>query len=61
MCYPTTCSICKLKTWAGCGKHIETALAGVPETERCAGWKTGKCPGVQAAKPATEGGAKKEL
>ena len=23
--------------------HIDSALAGVPEEERCPGWKTGKC------------------
>ncbi len=27
-----------LPTWAGCGKHIETALAGIPVDQRC------KCP-----------------
>lgn len=29
------------------GKHIESALSGVAEGDRCAGWKTGKCPGPQ--------------
>ena len=28
-------SECNKPTWAGCGQHIETALAGVPEAERC--------------------------
>ena len=23
--------------------HIDSALAGVPEEQRCPGWKTGKC------------------
>ena len=32
MCSPVTCRIC-----AGCGQHIEQALAGVPAERRCAG------------------------
>jgi len=29
--------------------HIDSALMGVPEADRCVGWKTGKCPtGVKA-------------
>lgn len=35
MCYRTECNKCHKPTWAGCGKHIESALAGVPEAERC--------------------------
>lgn len=35
MCSRTTCPNCKKPTWTGCGKHIEEALAGVPESERC--------------------------
>ena len=35
---------CQKSTWAGCGLHIESALQGVPEYERCAGWRTGNCP-----------------
>lgn len=38
MCMKVTCTKCGKPTWAGCGKHIEQALAGVPEAERC------KCP-----------------
>jgi len=30
--------VCGRPTWAGCGQHIEEALAGVPLDERC------KCP-----------------
>lgn len=26
---------CNKPTWAGCGQHIESALAGVPQAERC--------------------------
>ncbi len=37
MCQRTTCSICHKPTWEGCGRHIDMALAGVPETARCQG------------------------
>ncbi|MCA0251974.1 MAG: hypothetical protein LCH76_06720 [Actinobacteria bacterium] len=37
MCSPVICRICGKTTWAGCGQHIEQALAGVPEDQRCAG------------------------
>ncbi|PZR05590.1 MAG: hypothetical protein DI536_32040 [Archangium gephyra] len=35
MCYRTTCPKCQKATWGGCGRHIESALAGVPQAERC--------------------------
>ena len=35
MCRRVTCSVCKKPTWAGCGQHIEQALAGVPKGDRC--------------------------
>jgi len=40
-------------TWAGCGKHIETALADVPVDQRC------QCPraGASAAPAAPAAGA----
>jgi len=28
MCRKVECGTCKKPTWAGCGQHIETALAG---------------------------------
>ena len=36
MCSKVTCDICKKATWAGCGEHIEEALEGVAEADRCA-------------------------
>ncbi|KAH6567087.1 hypothetical protein BASA61_007588 [Batrachochytrium salamandrivorans] len=36
MCRMVQCSKCTKPTWAGCGMHIETALAGVPVESRCA-------------------------
>ncbi len=41
MCHRTTCPRCGKATWAGCGAHIEQALRGVPQSERCS------CPPVQ--------------
>lgn len=35
MCQPVTCGDCGKTTWAGCGQHIEEALAGVPAASRC--------------------------
>jgi hypothetical protein len=35
MCRRVKCSRCGKPTWAGCGQHIEQALAGVPASERC--------------------------
>ena len=35
MCQQVTCNQCGKPTWAGCGEHIEEALAGVPADQRC--------------------------
>jgi hypothetical protein len=35
MCSRVTCNDCNKPTWAGCGRHIEQALAGVPHDKRC--------------------------
>ena len=32
--------------------HIQSALAGVAEADRCAGWETGKCPEAPAGQQA---------
>ncbi len=37
MCQRVTCSTCGKATWAGCGNHIDQALAGVPASSRCQG------------------------
>lgn len=37
MCSKVTCRQCGKPTWSGCGEHIEVALAGVPEGQRCQG------------------------
>ncbi len=35
MCMRVTCNKCQKPSWAGCGMHIEQALAGVPKDSRC--------------------------
>ncbi len=37
MCRRVTCKTCGKPTWAGCGQHVEQALAGVPKAQRCQG------------------------
>ena len=35
MCMRVRRQKCGKPTWSGCGRHIESALAGVPADERC--------------------------
>lgn len=35
MCSPARCDRCQKITWAGCGMHIEEALAPFTPEERC--------------------------
>lgn len=35
MCQRVQCERCGKPTWAGCGKHIDQALQGVPPEQRC--------------------------
>ena len=42
-CFKCKCSGCGKFTWQGCGAHIKSALAGVPDKDRCAGWQQGRC------------------
>ena len=37
MCQKVACTECGKATWVGCGEHIEEALAGVPDDQRCPG------------------------
>jgi len=37
MCARTTCRSCGKPTWSGCGNHVEQALRGVPQAQRCQG------------------------
>jgi hypothetical protein len=37
MCRAVICKTCGKTTWAGCGRHVDQVLAGVPEGERCPG------------------------
>ncbi|ETV83106.1 hypothetical protein H257_04834 [Aphanomyces astaci] len=42
MCRKIDCSVCHKPTWAGCGQHIDSALANVAVADRCPSWQTGK-------------------
>lgn len=46
MCHAVTCKTCSKPTWAGCGRHVERALAGVPRSDRCPGHAKGESPGL---------------
>ncbi|KAL2156199.1 hypothetical protein VTH82DRAFT_944 [Thermothelomyces myriococcoides] len=35
MCMSATCSTCGKQTWRGCGEHVASVLANVPETKWC--------------------------
>ncbi|MEY4043688.1 MAG: hypothetical protein RL529_1255 [Actinomycetota bacterium] len=35
MCSPANCENCGKVTWQGCGQHIEEALEGVAQDQRC--------------------------
>lgn len=48
MCSKVTCRQCGKPTWSGCGEHIEQALAGVPQSERCPGHEGA---GAQKSRP----------
>ena len=37
MCRAVTCRTCGKTTWAGCGRHVDSVLRGVPKAQRCAG------------------------
>jgi len=35
MCHQVKCPRCGRPTFAGCGRHVEEALADVPKDQRC--------------------------
>ena len=35
MCWAKRCTTCGKMTWAGCGLHVESALAPYSKDERC--------------------------
>ena len=37
MCRAVACRKCGLTTWSGCGQHVDQVMAGVPESQQCAG------------------------
>ncbi|KAG0548201.1 hypothetical protein BDA96_01G146400 [Sorghum bicolor] len=40
MCYQVKCGTCGKPTWAGCGRHVASVHAQIPEGQHCAcrGW-----------------------
>lgn len=40
MCRAVNCQVCGRTTWAGCGRHVESVMAGVPASRRCPGPET---------------------
>ncbi|TVU45742.1 hypothetical protein EJB05_05240, partial [Eragrostis curvula] len=36
MCYQVKCGTCGKSTWAGCGRHVASVHAQVPEGQHCA-------------------------
>lgn len=52
MCARTTCRTCGKATISGCGRHVEQALRGVPQADRC----TGHTHSVAAPQPAPRSG-----
>lgn len=49
MCSQVKCATCGKPTWAGCGRHIEQALANVPPPQRCKCRETAKAAKPEAA------------
>ena len=45
MCRAVRCEYCGKATWAGCGRHLDAAMAGVKPEDRCSDYlnKSGKC------------------
>ena len=35
MCRAIQCRVCRKKTWAGCGQHVQAVMAGVAADDRC--------------------------
>ena len=40
MCRAVRCVRCGKMGWAGCGRHVDEVLRGVPKAERCDGHPT---------------------
>lgn len=61
MCSRKDCKNCGKASWAGCGLHIKSALAGVKEEDRCPNWKKGaRWPCGADSGAAEDGDAQKE-
>ena len=54
-CYQVQCKSCHKPTWSGCGLHIEAALRGVPDADRCPNWRKGAREPCDPAKEGAKG------
>lgn len=45
MCRPVRCKTCGKTTWAGCGQHVASVKAGVPDGQWCPGHPTSESGG----------------
>ncbi|RHZ68634.1 hypothetical protein Glove_294g118 [Diversispora epigaea] len=35
MCYQVTCKTCNKISWGGCGRHVDSVMKNVQESDRC--------------------------
>lgn len=56
MCRAVSCPKCGKTTWAGCGKHVDQVLSGVPTNRRCTCNPTSTAAAAAASSLATSGG-----
>ena len=56
MCRAVTCRKCGKTTWAGCGRHVNQVMAGVPASRRCSGHASDPAASDPAASDAASGG-----
>lgn len=35
MCRPAECPQCGKTTWSGCGRHVDSVMTSVPQSQRC--------------------------
>ncbi|WVZ60080.1 hypothetical protein U9M48_010146 [Paspalum notatum var. saurae] len=61
MCYQVKCGTCGKPTWAGCGRHVASVHAQIPDGQHCAcrDWPGVAPPVVQKKADADTAGAGK--
>ncbi|KAK3149740.1 hypothetical protein QOZ80_3AG0221980 [Eleusine coracana subsp. coracana] len=52
MCFQVKCETCGKSTWAGCGRHVASVHAQIPEGQHCAcrNWPGVVVPAVEKSK-----------